>query len=71
MTWVPNGSSQDQGKDDASGRGGVKANKSKKASTGHLGERFPPTHQSYLALHRPYFSAMPYTLSQSMFGYPS
>jgi hypothetical protein len=47
MTWVPNGSSQDQGKDDALGRGGVKANKRKKASTRRSGERFAPTHQRY------------------------
>jgi hypothetical protein len=47
VTWIPNGSSQDQGKDDALGRGGVKANKMKKTSTGRLGERFAPTHQSY------------------------
>jgi hypothetical protein len=37
MTWASNGSSQDQGKDDALGRGGVKANKRKKANTGCLG----------------------------------
>jgi hypothetical protein len=30
MTWVPNGSSQDHGKDDALGRGGAKANKRRK-----------------------------------------
>jgi hypothetical protein len=50
ITWVPNGSSQDQGKDDALGRGGVKA-KRKKASTGCLGERFAPSHRSYWSLH--------------------
>jgi hypothetical protein len=61
MTWVPNGSSQDQGKDDALGRGGVKANIRKKACTGHLGERFAPTHQSYWSLHRPYFPVVQYT----------
>jgi hypothetical protein len=68
MTWVPNGSSQDQGKDDALGRGGVKTNKRKKASIGRLSERFTPTHQSYWSLYRPYFSVMP--SSQGMFGYP-
>jgi hypothetical protein len=59
MAWVPNGSSQDQGKDDALGRGGMKANQRKKASTGRLGERFTPTHQSYWLLYHPYFSVMP------------
>jgi hypothetical protein len=33
MTWVPNGSYQDQGKDDALGRDRVKTNIRKKAST--------------------------------------
>jgi hypothetical protein len=47
----------------------MKANKRRKASTGRLGERFSPTHQSYWSLHRPYFSAIP--SSQGMFGYPS
>jgi hypothetical protein len=70
MTWAPNGSSQDPGKDDAFGRSGVKANKRKKASTRRLGERYAPAQQSYWSLHRPYFSAMPYTSSQGMFGYP-
>jgi hypothetical protein len=76
MTWVPNGSSQDQGKDDAQRRGGVKADRRKKACTGCLGERFAPSHQSYWSVRRPYFSAMPYistpcSSSQGMFGYPS
>jgi hypothetical protein len=70
MTWAPNGSSQDPGKDDDFGRSGVKLNKRKKASTKHLGERFAPAQQSYWSLHRPYFSAMPYTSSQGIFGYP-
>jgi hypothetical protein len=33
MTWSPNESSQDQGKDDALEIGGVKVDKRKKAST--------------------------------------
>jgi hypothetical protein len=70
MTWAPNGSSQDPGKDDAFGRSGVKANKRKKASARYLGERFALAQQSYWSLHCPYFSAMPYTSSQGMFGYP-
>jgi hypothetical protein len=47
MTWAPNGSSQDLGKDDAFGRSGVKSNKRKKSSTRHLGERFASAQQSY------------------------
>jgi hypothetical protein len=70
MTWAPNGGSQDLGKDDAFGRSGVKANKRKKASTRHLGERFAPAQQSNWSLHRPYFSAMAYTSSHGIFGYP-
>jgi hypothetical protein len=50
MTWDPNGSSQDQGKDDTLGRGGVKANKRKKASTGCLGERFAPKSSELLVI---------------------
>jgi hypothetical protein len=76
MTWVLDGSSQDQGKDDALGRGGVKADRRKKASTRCLGERFGPSHQSYWSLHLPYFSAMPYistscSSSQGIFSYTS
>ena len=70
MTWAPNGSSQDPGKDDVFGRSGAKANTRKKASTRHLGERFAPAQQSYWSLHRPYFSVMPYMSSQGIFGYP-
>jgi hypothetical protein len=70
MTWASNGSSQDPGKDDAFGRSGAKANTRKKANTRSLGERFAPAQQSYWSLHRPYSSAMPYTSSQGMFGYP-
>jgi hypothetical protein len=70
MTWAFNGSSQDPGKDDAFGRSGAKANKRKKASTRRLGERFALAQQSYWSLHRPYFSDMPFTSSQGMFGYP-
>jgi hypothetical protein len=44
MTWVPNGSSQDEGKDDAQRRGGVKVDRRKKASTRCLGERFSLSH---------------------------
>jgi hypothetical protein len=70
MTCAPNGSSQDPGKDDAFGRSGVKANKRKETSTRRLDERFAPAQQSYWSLHRPYFSVVPYTSSQGMFGYP-
>jgi hypothetical protein len=70
MTWTPNGSSQEPGKNDAFGRSGVKANRRKKASIRHLGERFAPAQQSYWSLHRPYFSVMPYMSSQGIFGYP-
>jgi hypothetical protein len=55
MTWAPNGSCQDPGKDDAFGRSGVKENKRKKASTRHFGKRFAPAQQSYWSLHHPYF----------------
>jgi hypothetical protein len=71
MLWVPNGRSQYQGKDEALGRGEVKANIRKKSSTRCMGERFAPTHQSYRSLHHPYFLVVSYTLSQGMFGYPS
>jgi hypothetical protein len=70
MTWAPNTSSQDPGKDDAFGRSEVKANKRKKASTRRLGERFALAQQSYWSLHHPYFSVVPYMSSQGMFGYP-
>lgn len=53
MLWVPNGRSQYQGKDEALGRGEVKANIRKKSSTRCMGERFAPTYQSYRSLHRP------------------